>query len=1230
MSSNSVICLFQSADKIVWAGTNDGLCYHNGINFSTLNINQKLQSETYIYSIGESAEEKILWIGTNEGLFKMDKKTSGVEKVIFAENGQSDVPVWRIVSDNNENLWIGTLGDGLYKYNIRTRASSHYTTVSANKYINEIILSEDGEIWFSTLSDKCLFRYNSGTDSFSKVEIVDKFTKKEIEGIYCFCQASYGEIWLCSRNCNLFRLDTSNLECVSIEQNLQIASPRSIIEDKPGHLIIGTDKGLLGFDCNTISFDIIDNGESRNKSGLNDRFVHSLLKDHEGGLWVGTYFGGVNYKSPQSNKIREITPPDQCGHIISVMSEIDNSEVLIGSDDGGLSLYNNITGEYHKVIIDENHPNLNIHCIYPDGQKYWIGTYGRGIYLIDKDFSTIKHFQHNNVTYGDLNVYCAIRDSQGDFWIGTSSGICRYNPQSEMFERMLTLSSGSEVTDVVEWEGSLYFASQGNGLIKYNMAEEAFTFVGEEINRAKRVICLEIYGDKLYLGTYNGVFIYDGENLTEYINPQLSDKNINGIVADNRLLWLIGTSGLYVILNDGSVNRFNIENGLLSENFNTNSIVRLSNGDILAGSQNGIIAFKGSELSRWPDNCKISPLINNVYIINENGSKKPVSSLNPVIITSLNGAIALDFSALNYQSPYGNYFRYRLLGREKRWTYINRDKDFKEIVYSDIRPGRYRFEVSAAQSPYHDFGEVAHIDIEVKRPLWNWIQIIAGLAAIGICFWFIYVKTKQSRRNRNLKNTRMSAIAEKVVFQSILEDILKQSQSTLQNISMTIGPNSDKFSQKISKSDADIIINNIINLRNHVEKNANEYLRLSEGEENGKIIRKSDMTWVIVKICKSYINIAKESYGIEYQLTVSPNAVIFGNKLEVISISKVVMDMIDNSLEYAKSYMLVAIEVEGDDIIISVKRDGDAWKCNKITSSYKIETFSRVEKHNHLLKMTIFTAPDILEENTVGYNVSETDDDKSINDNTIYQYRTDRHNIVIIDKDARIEGTETLFNDVKFNVLSCQKCQDADKIAQNCPVCAILFTAEEAKADDIKYLGYLKSQYPWIIFISVCSTVNNLEKIGHLDMYADICLSQPVSFDLMLKQIYNLMKLSRRDLSSGNIKSVSESRAGGDKFTRRVKEIITEHIGDQNLSTALIAEEMNVSRATVFNRIRASLNTTPNLLIRDMRLEAAAKLLSTSNVRISEVYDKVGFSSGSYFSKLFYEKYGMSPKEFNK
>ncbi len=77
---------------------------------------------------------------------------------------------------------------------------------------------------------------------------------------------------------------------------------------------------------------------------LSSRFVYPIYKDREGGLWIGTYYGGINYSSPKRNYfssyVHNMYENSISGNVVSVFCEDGLGNLWIGTDDGGLNYFN--------------------------------------------------------------------------------------------------------------------------------------------------------------------------------------------------------------------------------------------------------------------------------------------------------------------------------------------------------------------------------------------------------------------------------------------------------------------------------------------------------------------------------------------------------------------------------------------------------------------------------------------------------------------------------------------------------------------------------------------------------------------------------------------------------------------------------------------------------------------------------------------------------------------------
>ncbi len=160
---------------------------------------------------------------------------------------------------------------------------------------------------------------------------------------------------------------------------------------------------------------------------------------------------------------------------------------------------------------------------------------------------------------------------------------------------------------------------------------------------------------------------------------------------------------------------------------------------------------------------------------------------------------------------------------------------------------------------------------------------------------------------------------------------------------------------------------------------------------------------------------------------------------------------------------------------------------------------------------------------------------------------------------------------------------------------------------------------------------------------ADAYITKPFQADLLLARIYNLLK-SRKVLKNLWEKTVQqltdrstdalgkavenpESPEGtsSNTFLARFKGVVEEKMADSDLSVEEIGSELGLSRVQLYRKVKALTGLSPVELLRKARLDSAQQLLVSSDLSISEVAYKVGFSSPSYFSKCFKDEFGVVP-----
>jgi len=114
-----------------------------------------------------------------------------------------------------------------------------------------------------------------------------------------------------------------------------------------------------------------------------------------------------------------------------------------------------------------------------------------------------------------------------------------------------------------------------------------------------------------------------------------------------------------------------------------------------------------------------------------------------------------------------------------------------------------------------------------------------------------------------------------------------------------------------------------------------------------------------------------------------------------------------------------------------------------------------------------------------------------------------------------------------------------------------------------------------------------------------------------------------------HIKSMAYSRAD-EVFLEHLHEVIQKNLENTELDVEHLAKMMNVSRPTLYRKIKAISDLTPNELIHVSRLKRAAELLATTDFKVYEVADMVGYHSQNNFGRSFLKQFGMPPTEYQK
>lgn len=248
---------------------------------------------------------------------------------------------------------------------------------------------------------------------------------------------------------------------------------------------------------------------------------------------------------------------------------------------------------------------------------------------------------------------------------------------------------------------------------------------------------------------------------------------------------------------------------------------------------------------------------------------------------------------------------------------------------------------------------------------------------------------------------------------------------------------------------------------------------------------------------------------------------------------------------------------------------------------------------------------------------------------------TDKPSVLLVDDNEEIlEFIADNLNE-KYHIFTAATGCEALVIIEQHTVHLVVSDIMMPEMDGFELCEHIKSDlhYSHIPVILLTAKDTLQAKIQGLELGADAYIEKPFSPMHLQVQIANLLsnrnKIKEYFANSPliHIKSIAYSKAD-EGFLEKLNGAIYKHLMDFDLGVEQLADEMNMSRPTLYRKIKAISNLTPSELIQITRLKKAAELLAEGHYRISEVAEMVGYTSQSNFGRNFLKQFGMSPSEF--
>ena len=1276
LSQNTVFGILQDRTGYMWFGTKDGLNRYDGRSFRIFNKDNSALRCNFITNLAEDCDGTI-WIGTDRGVYKYDPLMDCISSL--SDTTKQGISISCHVSgmewiQDKKELWISVEKQGLFAYSMKDNT----LRLIFEPPLSISTFSKIGNrLWYGQYLDNL---YSIDTE-FSE----NPSPFQNSDGAEVFSGETVNDILAGGHN-RIYAGTTSGL----LEINLTTGKAKKILSGyvrsldfrDNDELWAGSESGLYIIDTQdgSILRHIVTPDQDEPYS-LADNAIYSLFKDREQGMWIGSYFGGVNYLPFPYTLFEKYYPHGEVsflGRRVREFCQDENGTIWIGTEDKGLFRMDPVTGQvspWSDPVIQKN-----VHGLLADGNRLWVGTFSGGLNRIDLKTGKTVHYAKGDRNYPADNAFSIIRTSADDLIIGTTVGAVFHNEDTDSFETIPELDGVFVYQALETSNGDLWFATYADGLYRLEVGSDKWFHYKTSENR-KDTKCISsdnitsIFEDsrnRLWVTTLGGGFcLFHPEDgtFTRFTSDDGFPSSVFYKVIEDRdkALWLTSENGLIRFRPEtGEKQLYTTANGLLSDQFNFQSGFCSQSGKIYIGSINGFIAF---DPSSFRNNEYVPPVtFTDLYLFGElmkPGAKdSPLTSnitfTDRIVLKHNQNTFSLRLSALSYLTPEMNKIEYKVEGLDEKWSLVEKSS---MIICSNLPHGHYRIKIRGSNGDGVANPEVRSLDVIIKPPFY--LTIFAKISYVVMTIFLaaavFFVLHRRTKRRQMEEMERFEHEKEKELYDAKINfftDIAHEIRTPLTLINCTID---DIYSSKgipdNLTEDMDVVESNTKRLLELV----NQLLDFRKAESKGYRldIVKTDVA-VILKSVICGFRVMAERKNVSLTTDIPDSLTAYVDKD---GFSKIITNLLNNAVKYSGTYIHVKLFSDSGHLVFTVSNDGP-----KIPEDMREEIFrpfvqckpndSYATKGTGL-GLAFARSLAILQGGTI-------DVDNSADDNSFIlrlPLSNEYAGAEVSDKPEATDGAgpeahESSNTDERYSVLLVEDSPDmlnflARQFSSTCNV----FTASDGNEaltvlknnnisliiSDVMMPGMngmelcrkVKSdvEFSHIPVILLTARTDSDSKVQGMNIGADAYIEKPFSMDYLKACAGNLVS-GRKKLRAAfarlpQVQSDSVAMTRSDElFLRSMRNLVTQNIQNPDFNIDDLAAGLGMSRSSLNRKVKGILDMTPVDYIRVERLKKAALLLREGECRVSEVCYLTGFNTPSYFSRCFQKQFGVLPKDY--
>ncbi|MBO9733015.1 MAG: histidine kinase [Chitinophaga sp.] len=757
------ICLCEDRKGRIWMGTPDNIRVYDPVTdqVRALKISDKdIRPEGLQCSQIVQDHDGVIWATTHDGLLRFNEKAFNFQKATVIPEADRIQMMDAIMEDETGNLWIsGKRGvyildrqrKNLYS---RTNNPEHLPVLDIDNTFKKIYTDAFHQIWLAGRSAQ-LYLYNPATRQL-KNYVFDKPVGKQPSDKPVYGDAIFNIIsdkekhtWMATEKGGVFRynniLKAFDLKIIANNADEKgfhyTYEANCFLTDRDGHLWIGTDRGVNILSLHNKTFRLLDD-HTIFPAPIHERLpageVTGIYQATNGNVYVGYWGQGFARLSSDLNLIKnyvhndgppDITIPEERGLVWS-FAELKDGTILVGQENGNLSLFNPATGKFIKHVTSPAlYEQTLLQMKVENDTTVWIGLYKRGLASWNPERNTFQAFNElTDALKRPVSVMDIIPEGDSTLWLGTSSaGLIKFNTQT----RKISLRES------FAWNNTHVY-NNITSLLRYN-------------------------DSTLLAGTDHGLWIYNTRKHTYkplLINNKLFDQWVLSMEKGAKgEIWFTTQYGFYRYFPE----EYRVETFIQGDDIIDNSrkvrrrIVRLTNGELVVGASDHFVVFD-------PESLRVAPPPPDVTIINLKALDSIVlvqaalRDSTPIVLNYKQNFISIEFKSLQYHQERIRYY-YQLEGVDENWVL---NDNILVAKYTNLPPGNYVFKVRAVNTAGTFSENISRLKIYIKPAFWqtSWFRLLCLLLAASLVYLYFRLRISSIRKEAKQREAIQQQIAQ--------------------------------------------------------------------------------------------------------------------------------------------------------------------------------------------------------------------------------------------------------------------------------------------------------------------------------------------------------------------------------------------------------------------------------------------------------------------------------------